>query len=62
MNLEAAHAEERSGRCADFRGVIGEGAQVVSEESRRTGELHASQLHAVAGVSGEPDRYVVKVL
>ena len=43
------------GRRPDLGREVGEGGRVVAEERADRGELGARQLHAVAGVTGEPD-------
>ena len=54
-DLEPGHARQRAGRRTDLGGEIGQGADVVAEDGRRSGELCAGQLHAVARVAGEAD-------
>ena len=57
MDLIPAHAGERAGRGADLGRKVGERADVVADHRRRIGELRARQLHAVAAVTGKPDRH-----
>ena len=54
--LEAGHAGERAGRCANFGGVVGQGSEIVPVNGGGTGELRARELHPVAGVTGKADR------
>ena len=62
MDLKSAHAKRRPGRGSDLRRVIGECAQVVAEERSRACELHARELHSVAGISGEADCNFFEIL
>ena len=55
MELVAAYTGERAGRGANFGGEVWEGSDVVPVERDRVGELAASDLHAVARVTGETD-------
>ena len=55
VDLEGRHAGQGAGRGPDLGREVGEGGQVVAEQGRRGGEPVAGQLHAVAGVAGEPD-------
>src|SRR5206468_2332547 len=53
LELEARHAEERAGRCADLRGKVGQRGEVVPGPRRLGRELLTRELHAVAGVAGD---------
>ncbi len=55
-DLEARHARQRAGRGANLRGEVGQRADVVAVDRRRSRELGAGQLHPVAGIAGEADR------
>jgi hypothetical protein len=55
VELEPGHTRQRAGGRADLGGKVGEGGEVVARERRLRGEAATGQLHAVAGVSGEPD-------
>ena len=55
VQLEGRDTGQGSGRGADFRRIVGKGADVIPKQGRRRGELRAGQLHAVAGVAGEAD-------
>ena len=54
-DLEAGHAGQRAGRCADLGREVGQRADVVAEDRRGPGELRPRQLHPVARIAGEPD-------
>ena len=54
--LEAGHAGERAGRCANFGGVVGQGGEIVPVDGCGTSELRTGELHPVAGVTGKADR------
>ena len=60
--LEAADAAKRAGRCPDFGGEVGQGADVVAEGGRDVGELGAGQLHAVAAVAAEANDDGIELL
>ena len=62
VQLEAAHAGERSGGRADLRGEVRQGGQVVAEDGGLLGKPVSGELHAVTGVPREPDDYVVEFL
>ena len=55
VQLEGRDPGQRPGRGADLGGEVGQGGQVVAEHGGLGGEPVAGQLHAVAGVAGEPD-------
>ena len=55
VQLEGADAGQGARRCADLGGEVGQRRQVVAEGRRLAGEPVAGELHAVAGVAGEPD-------
>ena len=61
-HLKSAHAAERPLRGAYLCGIVGEGRDGVAETGRNVSENVAGQLHAVAGVAGEPDGHLVEVL
>jgi hypothetical protein len=54
VDLEARYAGERAGRGADLRREVRQRREVVAERRRRVGEAAADELHAVAGIPGEP--------
>ena len=54
VDLERGDPGQGAGRSADLGGEVGERRQVVAQHRRRAGEPVAGQLHAVAGVAGEP--------
>ena len=60
-DLEGADAGQGPLRGTDLGWEIGDGADVVAEDSGGLRELAAGNLHAVAGVAGESDRYAVEV-
>ena len=62
LQLERRNAGQRAGRCADFGREVRQRRQVVAERGRLGGEAVAGQLHAVAGVAGEPDDHPVELL
>src|SRR5690606_15566043 len=62
VQLEAGHAGQGAGRCADLGGEVGQGGQVVAELGGAGGEPVTGQLHAVAGVTGEPDDHAIELL
>ena len=55
MELEPRHARERARRRANLGREVRERREVVARERRLRGEAASGQLHAVAGVAGEPD-------
>ena len=55
VQLEAGDAGERARGGADLGGEVGQGAEIVAGQRGLVGELHAGDLHAVAGVAGEAD-------
>ena len=56
------HAREAAGGRPDLGREVGQGADVVAEGRRGPRELAAGQLHAVAGIAGEPDRDAIQFL
>ncbi len=62
VQLEAGDARERPGRRADLRREVGERREVVARQRGLGGETAARQLHAVAGVAGEPDHDRIELL
>ena len=56
------HAGQRAGRRADLGREVGQRADVVAEDRGGPRELGAGQLHAVAGVAGEPDGDALELL
>ena len=61
-DLEAGDAGQGARRSADLGREVGQRADVVAEDGGGAGELRAGQLHAVAGVAGEPDRDPIELL
>ena len=61
VQLEGADARQGARRRADLGGEVGQRRQVVAEGRRLAGEPVAGQLHAVAGVAGEPDDDAVEL-
>ena len=61
VQLEGADARQGPRRRADLGGEVGQRRQVVAEARRLAGEPVAGQLHAVAGVAGEPDDDAVEL-
>src|SRR5262249_15812924 len=55
IQLKATDAGQGPRRGANLRWKIGQGRDVVARHRGLGGELHAGQLHAVAGVAGETD-------
>ena len=62
VDLERRDAGQRALRGADLGGEVRQGREVVAERRRLLGEPVAGQLHAVAGVAGEPDDDAVELL
>ena len=62
VELEARHAEQAAGRCANLCGEVGERRDVVAGFGGGLRELGAGELHAVARVAGEADHDAVQVL
>ena len=62
VHLEARHAHDGARRRADLGREVGQRAQVVAEGSAHGGEPIARELHAVAGVPGEPDDDAIQEL
>ena len=61
VQLEGADARQRARRRPDLGGEVGQRRQVVAEARRLAGEPVAGQLHAVAGVAGQPDDDAVEL-
>ena len=59
MNLKSRHTEGGSDGSADLGGEVRKRREVVSEDGRFLSELCARDLHAVTGVSGEADHYLL---
>ena len=55
VQLEARHARQGARGRADLGREVRQRRQVVAERRRLRGEPVAGELHAVAGVTGEPD-------
>jgi hypothetical protein len=55
VQLEGADAGQGPRGGADLRGEVGQRGEVVAEGRGLAGEPVAGQLHAVAGVAGQPD-------
>ena len=62
VDLERRDARQRALGRADLGGEVGQRHQVVAERGRLLGEPVAGELHAVAGVAGEPDDDAVELL
>ena len=62
LDLEGGDAVHGAGRGADLGREVRQGREVVTEDRGRVREAVAGQLHAVAGVPGEPDDDVVAFL
>ena len=54
LHLEARHAVDRAGWGADLGRILRQRRQVVAERCADRGESITGQLHAVAGITGEP--------
>jgi hypothetical protein len=61
VQLEGADAGQRARWGADLGREVRQRRQVVAEGRRLVGEPVSGQLHAVAGVSGEPDDDLVEL-
>ena len=55
VDLKGRHPGQGAGRGPDLGRKVGKGGQVVPQQGRGGGEAVTGQLHAVAGVAGEPD-------
>ena len=55
IELKAADASQSTGRSADFRRKIRQCGDIVAGHRGFGRELHAGQLHAVTGITGETD-------
>jgi hypothetical protein len=62
VQLEAADARQRAGRGANLGWKVGQGAQVVADQRRLVGEVHARELHAVTRVTGEANDDLIAFL
>ena len=62
VDLEAGDAGQRAGGRTDLRREVGQRREVVPEDGRLAREAIARELHAVAGVAGEPDHDPFEVL
>ena len=62
VDLEAGDAGQRAGRRANLGREVGQCRKVVAEERGLARESAAGQLHAVAGIAGEPDDDVLQLL
>jgi len=62
LDLVGTHTGQGTSRGADFGGIVRQGGQVVPYDSGRLSELAASQLHPIAGITGEPDGDLVDFL
>src|SRR5581483_3711845 len=54
VDLECGNACERAGRSADLGREVRQRREVVPHHRRRVGEPRTGELHAIAGVTGEP--------
>ena len=54
VDLKGAHAVEGTFRGTDFRRIVGEGGDFVSEDAGCFRELISDQLHAIARVARKP--------
>ena len=61
-DLKRRNPRQGSGGGPDLRGKLGKRGEVVSEERTGRGESVSGELHSVAGVTGEPDDEIVKML
>ena len=62
LDLERRDAGQRALGCADLGGVIRLRGKVVAEQSGLGGEPVTGELHAVAGVTREPDDDLLELL
>src|SRR5262245_31636994 len=62
VDLKARDPRKRASRSADLRREVGQRRKVVAEERGLAREAPARELHAVAGVAGEPDDHVLELL
>ena len=62
VHLERRHPGDRAGRGTDLGREVRHRRQVVAEHGADIGESVAGELHAVAGVTGEPDDDLVDAL
>ena len=59
VDLKRGDAEGGAGRRPDFGREIGEGGEVVARQRGFEGELGPGDLHAIAGIPGEPDDHII---
>ncbi len=62
LDLERRHSGQRALWCADLGGVIRLRRKVVAKQCGFGGESVTRQLHAVTGVTGEPDDHLLELL
>ena len=62
VDLEARHPGDGPGGRPDLGRVVRQGGEVVAEGGADVGEAVADELHAVAGVAGEPDDHPLQGL
>ena len=62
VDLERRDTRQRALGGADLGGEVGQRREVVAERGRLLGEPVAGELHAVAGVAGEPDDHPIQLL
>ena len=62
VHLEAGDAGQRAGRGADLGREVRQRREVVAHHRRLAREPVARQLHAVAGIAGEPDDHTIELL
>src|SRR5688572_11121736 len=62
VDLEPRDSRQRPRGRTDLRRVVGKGREVVAERGGLAREAAARELHAVAGIAGEPDHDVVDLL
>ena len=62
VHLESAHAGQRALRGTDVSGIVGEGADAVTDGGRDRGENVSGKLHSVAGITGKADNDLVEIL
>ena len=62
MQLETRHARQSAGWRPDFSREIRQRGQVIAEDRRLLREPVAGELHAVAGIAGEPDDHMIELL
>jgi hypothetical protein len=62
VDLKRADARQSAGGCTDLGRKIGQRVEVVADGGGGGGEAIAGDLHAVAGITGEPDHDPVQAL